>query len=193
MFDRSLSLILLLIFCPVLLVIAIAILFDNGPPVFYLQERVGLKGRPFRIIKFRTMRPGSDQDLKLTVGDRDPRITRTGYFLRKYKLDELPQLINVLTGDMSFVGPRPEVPEYVRLYTEDQKIVLTVRPGITDNASIEYIDENELLSRSEDAEKEYIENVMPSKLAINIDYLGRSGFFSDLGVLFRTLLTVLKR
>lgn len=193
LFDRTISLILLVLFLPVLLVIAMVIMIDAGSPVLYRQVRVGRNGRNFRIIKFRTMSVGSDRDSKLTVGSRDPRVTRSGYFLRKYKLDELPQLFNVLVGDMSLVGPRPEVPEYVKLYDDEQKKVLSVLPGITDNASLEYIDENELLSKADDAEKEYREKVMPAKIAINLDYLSRAGFFSDIGVLFRTVFTIFRR
>lgn len=192
-FDRVLSMILLIIFSPILIFIAILIIFDTGFPVFYKQTRVGLNGKLFRILKFRTMRTGSDRGLKLTIGDRDPRITGAGFFLRKYKLDELPQLFNVLGGQMSIVGPRPEVPEYVNLYSEEQRKVLSVRPGITDNASLEFIDENEMLSKVENAEQEYIDKVMPAKLAINLDYIKKAGFFSDLEIILRTLLTIFRR
>ena len=140
--DIVFSLGFILILSPVLLLIAIWIKLDSTGPVFYLQERIGLHRKPFRIYKFRTMYPDADKRGLLTVGGRDPRVTRAGYYLRKFKLDELPQFFNVLGGSMSLVGPRPEVRKYVDLYTDEQKKVLSVRPGITDYASIEYVDEN---------------------------------------------------
>ena len=148
---------------------------------------MGLKGRHFGLLKFRTMRPLSEQQGKLTVGAKDPRITSAGYFLRKYKLDELPQLWNVLIADMSFVGPRPEVPEYVELYNEEQWKVLSVRPGITDEASLAFFEENELLSKSDDPQKTYVDEIMPAKLKINLEYIRRRSFNRDLGVILKTL------
>ncbi len=142
-----------------------------GFPVFYLQTRVGLNGKDFKLFKFRTMHKDSDKKGLLTVGGRDPRVTTIGYYLRKYKLDELPQLFNVLFGTMSLVGPRPEVRKYVDLYTKEQQQVLSVKPGITDFASLEYINENDLLAKSSDPEKIYIDEIMPAKLALNSKYI----------------------
>jgi lipopolysaccharide/colanic/teichoic acid biosynthesis glycosyltransferase len=155
--------------------------------VFYRQLRVGRFGKDFRLWKFRTMRPDSDKKGLLTVGGRDPRVTRVGFYLRKYKLDELPQLLNVLSGDMSLVGPRPEVRKYVELYSPEQKRVLEVRPGITDYASIEYSDENELLARSADPERTYIDEVMPAKLRLNMKYIEEKSFATDIKIIFRTI------
>jgi lipopolysaccharide/colanic/teichoic acid biosynthesis glycosyltransferase len=166
--------------------LAVALTSPGG--AFFRQVRVGRNGREFRLLKFRTMRPGSEAKGQITVGGRDPRITGIGYFLRKTKLDELPQLINVLVGDMSIVGPRPEVPKYVALYTPEQHAVLNVRPGITSAASITYIDENELLGRSADPERTYVEQVMPAKLALDLDYVKRHGLLLDLRIIGRTLL-----
>jgi lipopolysaccharide/colanic/teichoic acid biosynthesis glycosyltransferase len=154
--------------------------------IFYRQERIGLNGKPFLILKFRSMRKNADKMGKLTVGMRDSRITRSGYFLRKYKLDEFPQFVNVLMGQMSVVGPRPEVKEYVDLYTEDQKEILQVKPGITDLASIEYFNENELLGNSEDPYKTYIEVIMPMKIEMNKKYLDNPSLKTDLSIMWQT-------
>lgn len=186
LFDITCSFIGLLLLSPLFLVIAAWILTDSRGGVFYRQVRVGQFGRDFRLFKFRSMRPGSDKKGLLTVGGRDNRITRSGYFLRRYKLDELPQLINVLTGDMSLVGPRPEVRKYVDLYTEEQKKVLLARPGITDYASIEYARENDLLAQSSDPEKTYIEEIMPAKLLLNLKYINEQGLGTDLKIIFKT-------
>ena len=137
------------------------------------------------------MRTGADKDGLLTVGGRDPRVTRVGYYLRKYKVDELPQLLNVFFGSMSIVGPRPEVRKYVNLYTEAQTQVLTVKPGITDYASLEYFSENDLLAKSNDPEKTYIEQIMPAKLELNKKYIADSGFFTDLKIILRTLAKII--
>ncbi len=155
--------------------------------VFYSQIRIGKNQRQFHLLKFRTMKPGSDKSGQLTVGEHDSRITRIGKVLRKYKLDEIPQLLNVLKGDMSIVGPRPEVPKYVNLYSEDQLRVLSFRPGLTDIASIEFINENEILGQSNDPEKEYVEEIMPKKLELNIQYIESQSFIGDLKLIFRTL------
>ena len=170
-FDILISFLGLILLLPVFLVIAIAIVIDSRGGIFYLQERAGKNSHYFNLFKFRTMRSGSDILGGLTVGARDPRITRTGLFLRKYKLDELPQLLNVLIGEMSIVGPRPELRKYVDLYTVEQKKVLNVRPGITDIASMEYIDENEILGASSDPEKTYIREIMPAKLELNQKFI----------------------
>lgn len=187
LFDIISSFIGLLLLSPFLLIIALCVGLSSPGGVFYRQVRVGRYGKDFRLWKFRTMRPDSDKKGLLTVGGRDPRVTRVGYFLRKYKLDELPQLLNVLTGDMSVVGPRPEVRKYVELYTPEQRKVLDVRPGITDYASIEYSNENELLAKSNDPEKTYIEEVMPAKLALNEKYIAEKSFATDMKIIFRTI------
>ena len=157
-----------------------------------MQERTGRQGFPFKLYKFRSMRIDADQSGKLTVGMKDPRITQVGIFIRKYKLDEFPQFINVLRGEMSIVGPRPEVREFVALYTDTQKKVLEVKPGITDYASIEYFNENELLAASDDPKKTYIEDIMPDKLKINQKYLANPTLSHDLKIIFKTILRVLK-
>ena len=149
---------------PFLLLIMGLIVIESKGGIFYIQERIGLHNRPFRLYKFRSMRPDADKSGLLTVGSRDHRITRTGYYIRKFKLDELPQLFNVLKGDMSLVGPRPEVKKYVELYNEEQLQVLSVKPGITDWASLRYFEESDLLAKSTDPDKTYIEEIMPAKL-----------------------------
>jgi lipopolysaccharide/colanic/teichoic acid biosynthesis glycosyltransferase len=143
------------------------------------------------LLKFRTMHPNNDI-VKITVGDRDPRVTRAGFFLRKYKLDELPQLLNILKGDMSVVGPRPEVPEYVELYSEDQRIVFSVRPGLTDYATLEYVDESQQLAQAEDPYKMYIEEIMPTKLNLNLKYIREKSIGVDLKIIFRTILRIIR-
>jgi lipopolysaccharide/colanic/teichoic acid biosynthesis glycosyltransferase len=186
-FDIVVSLIALLILLPLLLILAFGVSLGSPGGAFFRQIRVGKEGRDFQLIKFRSMRPGSEARGQITVGQRDPRITGIGHFLRKTKLDELPQLWNVLTGDMSIVGPRPEVPKYVALYTPEQRRVLSVRPGITGMASIAYINENEVLGRSADPERTYVEEVMPAKLALDLEYVGKAGVFTDLGIIVRTI------
>lgn len=177
----------LLLLSPALLLIAAAIRLTDGPPVFYRQVRVGRHGRPFRIWKFRTMVVDADRAGKpLTVGG-DPRVTRTGAWLRRWKLDELPQLLNVVAGDMAFVGPRPEVPRYVDLYTESQRRVLELRPGITDLASIAYRNESDLLEGREDPEAHYIGTILPHKIRINLDYAARATFLKNIKVILATL------
>jgi len=165
---------------------------DSKGPVFYKQLRVGKNNSDFRLLKFRTMRTDSDKSGLLTVGGRDPRITGAGYYLRKFKIDELPQLLNVAAGEMSFVGPRPEVRKYVDLYNDEQRKVLSVLPGITDVASIKYRNENELLEKSEDPESYYIESIMPDKLKLNLDYIEQRSFANDLKVIFKTLSTIIR-
>lgn len=175
-----------MIFLPFGIIIAVLILFSGRGGIFYRQERIGRYGTPFFLLKFRTMRPDSDKLGQLTVGMRDPRVTRVGFFLRKYKLDEFPQFINVLKGDMSIVGPRPEVKEYVDLYTAEQRKVLQVKPGITDYASLEYFDENRLLGESSDPKQTYITEIMPHKLRLNQKYLENPTLANDLKIMFRT-------
>lgn len=186
LFDIVFSVLVLIVLLPVFIVIAILIIIDDGFPVFYLQERIGKNFIPFKLIKFRTMYKNADKKGLLTVGSKDNRITKTGFFLRKYKLDELPQFINVLKGDMSIVGPRPEVKKYVDLYNEEQKKVLSVKPGITDEASLKYIDESDILAQSENPEVIYIEKIMPEKLRINLEYIEKQNFFYDMKLIFQT-------
>jgi lipopolysaccharide/colanic/teichoic acid biosynthesis glycosyltransferase len=187
LFDIICSLAGLLILSPLLIFLALLILFSSKGGVFYFQTRVGKNNKDFKLFKFRTMYMDADKKGLLTVGGRDPRITKTGYYLRKYKLDELPQLLNVLFGSMSLVGPRPEVRKYVDLYTNEQKQVLTIQPGITDYASLEYFSENELLAGSSDPESTYISEIMPAKLSLNKKYIQDKNFFTDLKIIFRTL------
>lgn len=182
----------LIVLSPLFLFLALWIRYDSRGPVFYRQVRVGRNNKDFRLYKFRSMRSGADRQGLITIGGRDPRVTRAGYYIRKYKLDELPQLINVFVGDMSIVGPRPEVRRYVDLYTPEQMQVLTVRPGITDMASIRYRNENELLEQAEDPEKYYREVVMPDKLKINREYIERASFWFDIRLIFCTLQAIIK-
>ena len=183
----------LLILSPLFLVLAIWIKCDSKGPVFYRQVRVGRHNRDFRLFQFRSMRVGADKQGLITVGGRDPRVTRSGYYIRKYKFDELPQLINVFLGDMSLVGPRPEVRKYVDMYTPEQMHVLDVRPGITDMASILYCNENELLEKADDPDKFYVEVVMQDKLRINLDYVANHSFFFDIKLIFKTLFAIVKK
>lgn len=178
---------------PFFILIILLIVSTSPGPVFYLQERVGKNGKSFKLFKFRTMFVGADKKGLLTVGGKDPRITPIGYYLRKYKLDELPQLLNVLLGSMSMVGPRPEVKKYVDLYTEEQKRILLVKPGITDYASIEYFNENELLGKSTDPEDTYIKQVMPAKLELNKKYIEQAGIITDFKIIIKTLKRIFSR
>lgn len=191
-FDFILSLVGLVVLAPIFIVLAIWIKTDSKGPVFYKQVRVGQNGIDFGLFKFRSMVVDADKKGLITVGGRDPRITRSGYFIRKYKLDELPQLINVLVGDMSLVGPRPEVRKYVDLYTDEQQKVLSVKPGITDYASIEYMDENEILGKSSDPEKTYIEEIMPEKIKYNMKYIQNKNVSEYFKIIFLTLLKIVR-
>lgn len=191
-FDIIFSFLGILILFPAFLIISIIIICDSRGGIFYKQVRVGKNGKDFYLLKFRTMRTGADKKGLLTVGGRDPRVTTAGYYLRKYKIDELPQLFNVLLGDMSLVGPRPEVRKYVEMYSENQLKVLSVKPGITDYASIEYSDENELLAKSENPEQTYISEIMPAKLALNMKYIREKNLKTDLKIIFNTVLKILK-
>ncbi len=184
-FDILFSIIGLILLSPLFLILYLAICIESRGGGFYRQIRVGKNGVDFSLYKFRSMRVGSDAKGLITVGGRDPRITNVGYFIRRYKLDELPQLFNVLMGDMSFVGPRPEVRKYVDLYTAEQCRVLSVRPGITDYASIEYVDENTLLAASSNPEKTYIEDIMPDKIRFNMKFINNrsvSEYFKIIGL-----------
>lgn len=185
--DVILSFIVLIILLPFFLLLSLLIIIDSPGGVFYSQERIGKDGKPFKLLKFRSMRPYADQQSKLTIGNSDPRITRMGKFIRKYKLDEFPQLLNVIKGEMSIVGPRPEVPKYVEMYDAEQRKVLSLRPGLTDYASIKYFKENDLLAKAEDPEKEYIEVIMPAKLEINLEYIEKKSLATDLKIIFKTM------
>lgn len=186
LFDIVASGLGLVVLSPLFLIIAIWIKLDSKGPVFYRQVRVGRYNKDFRIYKFRSMRVGSDKGSLVTIGGRDPRVTRSGYWIRKFKLDELPQLINVFVGDMSLVGPRPEVRHYVDYWTPEQMLVLDVRPGITDPASIKFRNENELMEEAEDPEKYYIEVIMQEKIKLYLEYVEKYNFFYDLGLIFKT-------
>lgn len=190
-FDIVFAALMLVLLCPLLLAFALSVAFTSPGGPFFRQVRVGRGGRTFRLLKFRSMRPGSEAKGQLTIGGRDPRVTAVGYWLRRTKLDELPQLWNVLVGDMSVVGPRPEVPRYVALYTPEQRRVLDVRPGITGMASIDHIDENEVLARSSDPERTYVEELLPAKLALDLRYVRELSFGLDLRILLITVRRVL--
>lgn len=192
LFDTLLSGIGLLLLAPLFLVLAVWIKLDSRGPVFYKQVRVGRGNRDFLLYKFRSMAVGADSKGLLTVGGHDPRVTRSGYCIRKYKLDELPQLINVFKGDMSLVGPRPEVRRYVELYTPAQMEVLSLRPGITDPASIKYRNENELLATAEYPEEFYTEVIMQDKLAINLQYIGSRSLLKDFKIILNTFISILR-
>lgn len=191
LFDIVASGIGLIILSPLFLIIAIWIKLDSAGPVFYRQVRVGRNNKDFRIFKFRSMRVGSDKGSQITVGGHDSRITRSGYFIRKFKLDELPQLINVFIGDMSLVGPRPEVRHYVDYWTPEQIHVLDVRPGITDPASIRYRNENELLEKADDPEQYYIDVIMQDKIKLYLEYVEKHSFFYDIKLIFKTFWTII--
>lgn len=190
-FDIICSIIILFIFFPFGLILSLLIALESKGGVFYRQERIGKNGVPFKLFKFRSMRKDADKSGKLTVGMRDARITRTGYFIRKYKLDEFPQFINVILGDMSIVGPRPEVREYTDLYTDEQRQILNVRPGITDLASLEYFEENELLGKSDNPQKTYIEEIMPTKIELNKKYLANPTLGNDLKIMWKTFVRII--
>lgn len=187
LFDIITSIIGIIILSPILLLISLLIIFESGFPILYKQKRVGKENKDFFLLKFRSMNKGADKKGLLTIGEKDSRITRVGYYLRKYKLDELPQLLNVLTGNMSIVGPRPEVRKYVDLYSDEQKKVLSVKPGITDYASIEYTNENEILAKSTEPEQLYIQEVMPKKLFLNQKYIQEMGLITDIKIIFKTI------
>ena len=189
--DIVLSLIVLACFFPFGILLAIFIILESKGGVFYRQERIGLKGVAFKLWKFRSMRPNAELQGKLTVGERDPRIPRVGAFVRKYKRDEFPQFINVLKGEMSVVGPRPEVIEYVRQYTERQRRVLEYKPGITDLASITFFEENKLLAQSEDPEATYLKEIMPDKIRINLEYQQNATVWSDIKVVWKTAMRMI--
>lgn len=185
-FDIFFSILALLLFLPFGIIISILISIESRGGVFYFQERIGKKGVPFKLFKFRTMKSNADKEGKLTIGMKDSRITKTGYYLRKFKLDEFPQFINVLIGEMSVVGPRPEVKEYVDLYNKEQQQILNVKPGITDFASLEYFDENRLLGESANPREIYIKEIMPAKIELNKKYIQNPSLLVDLKIIFQT-------
>jgi lipopolysaccharide/colanic/teichoic acid biosynthesis glycosyltransferase len=191
LFDIVFSFLGLVFLAPLWLLIVVLMMATSKGPIIYKQVRVGKNNKDFKIFKFRTMHVNADKLGLLSVGDRDPRITQIGYYLRKFKLDELPQLANVLRGDMSFVGPRPEVRKYVNFYNQEQMQVFKVRPGITDLASIEFRNESELLSNQEDPDSYYINVIMPKKLQINLDYLKERTLIKDIGVIVKTFLAII--
>jgi lipopolysaccharide/colanic/teichoic acid biosynthesis glycosyltransferase len=190
-FDVLFSGVLIIVLLPLGMLVSIWIILDDFGSPFFVQQRVGLNGKNFGLLKFRSMRKNAESKGQLTVGMKDNRITRSGYFIRKYKIDELPQLVNVFLGEMSVVGPRPEVPKYVLLYNEEQQNVLSIKPGITDFASIEYVRENELLSQSPHPEKTYIEEIMPAKLALNLKYVREQSFLTDMKIILQTIKAIL--
>jgi lipopolysaccharide/colanic/teichoic acid biosynthesis glycosyltransferase len=191
-FDILLSSIGLILLSPLLLLVYVLVRTESKGPGFYSQKRIGKDGVPFRLYKFRSMRRGSDKGHLITVGGRDSRITKVGYYIRKYKIDELPQLWNVLIGDMSLVGPRPEVERYVRLYTPEQRIVLSVKPGITDYASIAFSNENELLGQAKDPEEMYVNEIMPQKIEYNLNFINNRTLVEYFKIIFMTLCKILK-
>ena len=191
LFDILFSIFVLLFFLPFGIVLSVLIILESKGGVFYKQERIGKNGIPFYLLKFRSMRTNADKLGKLTVGMRDPRITKIGYFLRKFKLDEFPQFINVLKAEMSIVGPRPDVKEYVDLYTAEQRTILLVKPGITDYASLEYFEESDFLAKSSNPEKTYIEEIMPAKIRLNQKYIANPTLLVDLKIIFLTAKRIL--
>ena len=192
LFDVIASGLGLIALSPLFFILSIWIKLDSKGSVFYRQVRVGRNNKDFRIFKFRSMRVGSDKGSLVTIGGHDPRITRSGYFIRKFKFDELPQLINVFLGDMSLVGPRPEVRHYVNYWTPEQMHVLDVRPGITDPASIKFRNENELMEVAEDPERYYIEVIMQEKLKLYLEYVNHHSFWGDIGLIFKTFWAIVR-
>ena len=192
LFDIIFSGIVLLFFLPLGLMIALSIVLESRGGIFFKQERIGRNGVPFGLLKFRSMRTNSELGGKITVGSRDARITKVGYYLRKFKLDEFPQFINVLKGEMSIVGPRPEVKDFVNLYTDEQRLILRVRPGITDEASLAYFHENELLAKSENPQHTYINEVMPAKLKLNLKYISNPTLGQDLVIIWKTFAKIFR-
>lgn len=191
-FDIVFSFVGILLCFPLFIIIYLLIVIESKGGGFYIQKRVGQNNIDFSLYKFRSMRVGSDKKGLITIGGRDPRMTHVGYFIRRFKLDELPQLLNVFVGDMSFVGPRPEVRKYVEMYNEAQRKVLSVRPGITDYASIEYVDENEILGSATDPEKVYIEEIMPHKIRLNMKFIEHKSIKEYFYIIFLTFWHIVK-
>src|SRR5712671_1066287 len=186
LFDILFSLVTLITLSPFFILISILIKFDSRGKIFFVQKRIGKNSKEFSLLKFRTMKEGSEKSGMLTIGAKDSRITRLGFYLRKYKLDELPQFINVLMGDMSIVGPRPEVKKYVDLYTDEQKKILSVRPGITDVASLQFSDESATLLQYPNPGQAYIKEIMPAKLSLSLKYLEDRNLFTDVAIIIKT-------
>jgi lipopolysaccharide/colanic/teichoic acid biosynthesis glycosyltransferase len=193
LFDVLTSAFGILLLLPLMILLYLWVVIDSRGGGIYRQVRVGKEGKDFILYKFRTMHRGSDKKQLITVGNNDPRVTQAGYRIRKYKLDELPQLFNVLKGDMSMVGPRPEVRKYVDMYDAEQAKILRVKPGITDYASIAFFNESELLANSSDPEKTYIEQILPEKIRLNQRYLNHTGTFTDLKIIWQTVLRILRK
>ncbi len=191
LFDIIFSALGIIILSPIFLLLWFTIKLESHGPALFMQTRVGKNNKDFKLIKFRSMYLNSESFGQLTVGMRDPRITNVGYTLRKYKLDELPQLLNVLKGDMSLVGPRPEVRKYVNMYTPQQMKVLEVNPGITDYASIQFINENQLLANAENPDEYYINNIMPKKLEMNLQYIKSNNPFKDISLILKTIFRII--
>ena len=193
LFDIILSLMGVLLLFPLFIIIYILIIIESKGGGFYKQVRVGKDGIDFKLVKFRSMRVGSDKKGLITIGGNDPRMTKMGYFIRSFKLDELPQLFNIIKGEMSLVGPRPEVPKYVALYNSDQMKVLSVRPGITDYASIEYMDENVILGKAANPERAYVEEIMPHKIRLNMKYINNQSVMEYFKIIFLTFWKIIKK
>lgn len=191
--DVVVSAVGLVVLAPFFLLFALIIKINSPGPVFYLQERVGKGGGLFRLFKFRTMRVDADKATAITVGKRDPRITTVGFYLRKFKIDELPQLINVLIGEMSLVGPRPELKRFVDQYQGEHRRVIAIKPGITDFASIEFRNENELLEGKPDPVEYYVREILPRKLALNLEYIAKRSFWLDLKIIFLTIIYIFRK
>jgi lipopolysaccharide/colanic/teichoic acid biosynthesis glycosyltransferase len=190
-FDLIIAIVVLVLFLPLFLIVGLLIIMESKGGIFFKQERIGKDLIPFKILKFRTMHVNAEAKGKLTVGSKDSRITKIGFWIRKYKIDELPQFINVAKGEMSIVGPRPEVSRYVDLYSNIQKKVLSIKPGITDYASLKYFEENKLLGESLNPEETYIKEIMPEKLKINLEYLEKNSFKNDLTIIWETFLRII--
>lgn len=193
LFDILFSVIGLLLLSPLLIIIYVLIIIESKGGGFFLQNRVGKNGFDFSLMKFRSMRVGSDQKGLITIGNRDPRMTKMGYFIRRFKIDELPQLFNVIKGEMSLVGPRPEVRKYVNLYTPEQLKVLNIKPGITDYASIEYVDENTILGSAIDPEMVYIDEIIPNKIRLNMKYIENQSIKEYFRIIFLTFWSIVKK
>ncbi len=191
LFDIIFSFFGLVVLTPILIIVSFLVRITSRGSVFFVQKRVGLRGKEFNLFKFRTMFSNSDRKGLLTVGERDTRITSIGYYLRKYKIDELPQLINVLNGSMSIVGPRPEVRKYVNYYTKEQLEILKIKPGITDWASIIYRNENVILNNSVDPERDYINIILQNQIKLNFIYLNKKSIYEYFRIIFFTLVVII--
>jgi len=192
LFDIIFSIIILLLGLPFFIIISILILFDGDINIFFIQERIGKNKIPFKLYKFRSMKTNSEKNGQITIGAKDSRITNIGYYLRRYKIDEFPQLLNVLMGHMSIVGPRPEVDKYVRLYSNEQNKILSVKPGLTDLASISYFEENKLLGESDNPEATYINEIMPKKIKLSLEYIDNQSFINDIKIILSTIRRILQ-